>query len=107
MTMSKKGSRKIRIGQEVYRWGVSPAEKSLILTVHHDQFNGQLIRVSVKSDINNLWVEFPDINSIDTKLVLPSDVVIIINEALNQGWTPKKQGKLLCFTLEGKALIPQ
>lgn len=46
MTISKKGSRKIRVGQEAFRWVITPSTKGiLVLTVQHDELKGQKIRV--------------------------------------------------------------
>ncbi|NIK80590.1 hypothetical protein FHS15_005781 [Paenibacillus castaneae] len=108
MTISNRRSRKITIGQENYRWVVSPSGKgSLVLTVQHDDFNGQLIRVSVESDINEYWIECPNVKSLDMKVIKPADVTTVIIEAMNQGWTPKDKGKPLCFCLSGSTLVPR
>lgn len=107
MTISYRGSRKLTIGQEAYRWIVSPSGKgSLVLTVQHDDFNGQLIRVSVESDVNEYWIEFPNVKSLNMKAIKPSDVATIIIEAMKQGWTPKDKGKPLSFSLSRSTLVP-
>ncbi|CAM3373502.1 hypothetical protein PALU110988_19215 [Paenibacillus lupini] len=43
MTISKKGSRKIVVEQESYRWVITALSKGIItLTVQHDEVKGQL-----------------------------------------------------------------
>ncbi|MNC23483.1 hypothetical protein D3C81_146860 [compost metagenome] len=106
MTISKKGSRKVIVGQESYRWVITPSARGILsLTVQHDEFKGQLLRVSIDSDINDYWVDFPAVESLNCKIVLPADIAIIISEAVKQGWKPKEKGSLLSFKLSANKLI--
>lgn len=108
MTISKKGSRKIRVGQEAFRWVITPSTKGfLVLTVQHDELKGQKIRVNVASDINEYWVEFPNVDSLNNKVVKLSEVATIITEAIKQGWNPREKGTLLSFNLSGNNLVPR
>lgn len=80
MTISKKGSRKISLGQEAFRWRITTSAKGLlVLTVQHDEFKGQLIRVNIESDIKEYWVEFPNVESLNAKVVKPAEVATISN----------------------------
>ncbi|MBD0380977.1 hypothetical protein [Paenibacillus sedimenti] len=106
MTISKKGSRKIVVGQEAYRWVITPSAKGILtLTLQHDEFKGQLIRVKVESDINEYWVEFPNVESLNNKVVTPAEVASIITEAIRLGWKPLEKGNLLGFKLSGNNLV--
>lgn len=108
MTISKKVSRKITIGREVFRWVISPSSKGVIvLTVHHEEVSGQIIRVYIESDINEYWVEFPNVESLNNKVVKPSEVASIITEAMKQGWNPKKKGTPISFAISKNNLVPR
>lgn len=98
MTISEKGSRKIIVGQEQFRWVITPSARGIItLTVQHDEVKGQLLRVDIESDINEFWVEFPNVESLNNKIVMPAEIALIISEAIIQGWKPREKGALLRF----------
>lgn len=106
MTISKKGTRKITIGQEVLRWIITPSTKGIVvLTVQHDEIMGQLIRVYIESDINEFWVEFPLVESLNCKVVKPAEVAAIIVEAIKQGWSPRSSGTPLSFNQVNNTLV--
>ena len=66
MTISKKGTRKITVRQELYKWVITPSAKGILtLTVQHNEVNGQLLRVDIESDINEFWVEFPYVETLN------------------------------------------
>ncbi|RNB88334.1 hypothetical protein EDM59_04195 [Brevibacillus nitrificans] len=107
MTMSKKGTRRIVVGQESYRWAVSPASNSkglLVLTVEHTDYQGQLIRVYIESDRNEYWLEFPKVEKLTARAIKPADVSEIISQAVSFGWDPKRKGPPLSFLLVGTQL---
>lgn len=105
MTISKKGTRKITVGLESYRWVITPSAKGILtLTVQHNEVGGQLLRVNIESDINEFWVEFPHVEKLNNKVVMPAEVALIIPEAINQGWKPREKGALLSFKLSGRKL---
>ncbi|WP_138756546.1 hypothetical protein [Paenibacillus sinopodophylli] len=98
MTISKKGSRKIVVGQESFRWVITPSARGVIkLTVQHDEVKGQLLRVDIESDINEFWVEFPNVESLNNKIVVSAEIAFIISEAIIQGWKPRGKGPVLSF----------
>lgn len=106
MTISKKGSRKIIVSQEAFRWVISPSFKGIIvLTVQHEEVSGQIIRVYIESDINDFWVEFPHVEPLNNKVITPAEVSTIIAEAIMKGWDPRKKGTPLSFNLFGSTLI--
>ncbi|UKS28529.1 hypothetical protein LOZ80_06240 [Paenibacillus sp. HWE-109] len=105
MTISKKGTRKITVGQESYTWIITPSAKGILtLTVQQNEVRGQILRVNIESDINVFWVEFPHIETLNNKVVMPAEVALIIPEAINMGWNPKGKGALLSFKLSGRKL---
>ncbi|BBI35958.1 hypothetical protein [Cohnella abietis] len=107
MTISKNGSRKISVGQETFNWVITPLVKGiLVLNVQHDEYKGQLIRVNIESDINEFWIEFPNVESLNNKIVKPAEVATIITKAIKQGWSPRGRGSPLSFKLSGENLIP-
>ncbi|WP_310829134.1 hypothetical protein [Paenibacillus pedocola] len=55
MTLSKKGSRKIVVGNVEYRWTISATTRGrFVLIVEHGKEKGQRIEVQIQSDINEL-----------------------------------------------------
>jgi hypothetical protein len=106
MTISKKGSRKITVNLEAFRWVISPSSKGIIiLTVQHEEVSGQIIRVYIESDINDFWFEFPHVESLNNKVITPVEVSTIIAEAIVKGWDPRKRGTPLSFNLCRSTLI--
>ncbi|MBD0384849.1 hypothetical protein [Paenibacillus sedimenti] len=105
MTISKKRSRKIVVGQESYRWVITPSARGILtLTVQHDELKGQLLQVEIESDINELWVEFPNVESLNNKIVMPAEIALIITEAISRGWKPREKGALIRFRLSENKL---
>ncbi|MBP1994587.1 hypothetical protein [Paenibacillus eucommiae] len=104
--MSKKGSRKIIVGHEEYKWIVTPSSKGIIaLIVEHEEEKGQKIKVFLESDVNEYWVEFPHVDKLNIKIVKPAEVSMIIKEAIVQGWTPRSKGPFLLFNWIGSTLV--
>lgn len=104
MTLNKKSSRIITIDQESYRWTISPDSGFIILVAEHAKVQGKRLEVYITSDINNYWVNFPEVNEMNIRVIKPNDVKSIISQALNQGWDPKEKGKPIRFDLEGHTL---
>ncbi|NOU95606.1 hypothetical protein GC093_20575 [Paenibacillus sp. LMG 31456] len=105
MTLSKKGSRKIIVNDEEFRWIISPSKDFISLIAEHGHEKGRRIEVYIKSDINRLWVEFPHIDDQNLKVITPKDTSFIISEAIKQGWNPKEKGKPMVFDLNGDSLV--
>ncbi|MED4586114.1 hypothetical protein [Brevibacillus choshinensis] len=103
--MSKKGTRKIVVGQESYRWAISPASKGLLVfTAEHTDYKGQIIRVYIESDVNEYWIEFSNVEKLNARIIKPADVSEIISQAVSLGWDPKRKGAPLTFNLIGNHL---
>ncbi len=101
MTMNKKSSREITVGEERYTYVISPAAKGLLaLTIEHEEVKGQKIRLYIKSEINEFWVEFPYVEDLNLKLIKPSEISLIIEEALFRGWTPKNKGPMITYNID-------
>lgn len=101
MALSKKGSRSITVGQEQYRWVVSPAAKGMmVLTVQHTEGNGQMIRVYAKADVHG----HAQGDAQQVRIIKPAEVAAIIPEAILLGWTPTQPGAPLHFERIGSTL---
>jgi hypothetical protein len=74
--------------------------------VEHSSKKGRIVEVKIKTDIYDYWVEFPNVDELDLKVITPKDVSIIINEALAHGWKPSEKGKLMSFIFEENILTP-
>lgn len=97
MTLSKKKSRSITVDNIEYRWAIAPFSHKIILVVELAQTKGQKLEVKVLSDIDSFWVEFPNVQDFNLKVVTPKDVSRIIQQALLKGWKPNEKGRSLRF----------
>jgi hypothetical protein len=106
VTLSKKGLRKITFTNEDFSWKVAPNRGYVVIVVEHSSKKGRIVEVKIKTDINDYWVEFPNVDELDLKVITPKDVSIIINEALAHGWKPSEKGKPMSFIFEENILTP-
>lgn len=105
VTLRNKGSRKIVVGNEPYRWIISAASKGHIaLIAEHGQEKGQKLHVHIESDINDYWVRFPYVDGLNLKIVTPKEVATMISQAIEQGWNPKENGPPMVFDWSGEVL---
>ncbi|CAM4210654.1 hypothetical protein FHS16_000348 [Paenibacillus endophyticus] len=106
MTMPKKGTRKITVGNTTYRWHISATSKGrIVLIAEHNEEKGQKLEVYIASDINDYWVEFPHVEQLNLKLVKPSEVAIILTEAMGKGWRPEEKRPPLLFNWIYRELV--
>lgn len=75
------------------------------MTVQHDEVKGQLLRVDIESDINEFWVEFQHVESLNNKIVTPAEIALIITEAIRQGWKSREKGSVFSFKLSENKLV--
>jgi hypothetical protein len=106
VTLSKKGLRKINVNHENYSWKVSPNRGYVVLVVEHSSKKGRRVEVKIKTDLNDYWVELPNVDELDLKVVTPKDVSLIINAALGHGWDPSEKGNPMSFILGENILTP-
>lgn len=95
--LSKKKSRPITIGEDNYRWVVSPDSGYVVFVAESADTPARKIEVYVDSDIDQMWVAFPYTESLNLKVLKPKDAVSIISQAIEQGWNPAEKGKPLVF----------
>lgn len=108
MALSKKGTRKMTVGQTDYRWVVRPAADGMIVaTIQHAEGTGQLIRVYAKADVHDARLAGADgfLPTRERRAIKPSDVEAIITEAVAQGWEPEAKGAPLVFDWKGSTLV--
>jgi hypothetical protein len=74
--------------------------------VEQSSKKGRRLEVKIKTDINDYWVEFPNVDELDLKIITPKDVSIIINKALEHGWKPSEKGKPMSLISEENTLTP-
>lgn len=105
MTLPKKTSRPITVDNEKYHWLVSPRAKGIIVFIaEKEHCKGALIEVKIKSDINELWTKFPNLNGMNLKVIKPKDAESIIKQAQILGWNPEQSGKPCKFEYDGNKL---
>lgn len=104
MSLSKKNSRNIQVADMNFRWAISPKPTQLILIVESADAEGQKIEVTINSDIDRFWLEFPKAGGLNLKSIMPKDVGTIILQALQFGWTPSEKGSILKFNFEDDKL---
>lgn len=105
MTLAKKKTRIITIDDIRYRWLVTPKKNICILVAEKEGVKGQKIEVCFETDSMHFWVEFPNIDHLNLKILKPKDVESIIRRALNNGWKPDQKGKALVFDWRLEKLI--
>jgi hypothetical protein len=105
MTINKKSSRKIVVNDEYFVWTVSPGSGYIILIAELETYKGRRLEVYIASDIDNLWVNFPNTEHLNLKIIRPKDVEYFIRQALEQGWNPKEKGEPIVFKFDGKQLV--
>jgi len=103
--LSKKKSRPITVGEHNYRWVISPDSSYVVFVAESADTPARKIEVYVDSDIDQMWVEFPNKEGLNFKVIKPKDAASIIGQAVEQGWNPSEKGKPLVFDyLEGGSI---
>lgn len=105
MTINKKSSRKIVVNDEHFIWTVSPDSGYIIMIAELESYKGSRLEVYIDSDIDSLWVNFPNTEHLNSKIIRPKDVEFFINQSIEQGWSPKEKGAPLVFEFDGKQLV--
>jgi hypothetical protein len=105
MTINKKSLRKIIVNNENFVWTVSPSSGNIILIAELGSNNGRRLEVYVESDIDSYWLNFPDSEQLNLKIIRPKDVEFFISHALDQGYNPREIGAPLVFDFNRKDLI--
>jgi hypothetical protein len=105
MAIPNKNSRKIVVGNETYKWIISPKDKYIILVAEHKEFKGRRIEVYIRSDIKNYHINNPNIEDLNIKIIKPKDVELIIIQAIEQGWNAEEKGPPIIFDLVGDLLV--
>ena len=90
--LSRKKSRPIVVDGKQYRWVVAPGSGFVVFVAESADKPGGKIEVYVKSDIDQMWVEFPHIQNLKLKVVKPKDAESIIRQAIEGGWNPEVKG---------------
>ena len=104
MSLSKKNSRTIKVDGTDFRWTISPKNNQVIFVAESIDEKGRKIEVTIDSDINRYWVEFPNVDGLNLKVIKPKDVEQIITQALRTGWVPSDKGVPLKFKFENEKL---
>ncbi len=105
MALPKKKSRIINIDGIQYRWLVGPNDGYNVFVAEKENFKGQKIEVYFDTDINSYWVEFPNVEGLNLKILKPKDAESIIKQALKDGWNPEKKGSPIVFDLKNNKII--
>lgn len=105
MAIPNRNSRKIVVGNETYRWIVSPKDECIVLVAEHEEFKARRIEVFIHSDIHKFWGEFPNFEELNLKIIKPKDVESIISQAIKEGWNPKEKGSPIIFHLSEKTQL--
>ena len=95
--LSKKKSRPITVGERNYRWAISPDSGYVVFVAESADTPARKIEVYVDSDIGQMWVEFPNKDGLNFKVIKPKDAASIIGQAVEQGWNPSEKGEPLVF----------
>lgn len=104
MAISKKNSRLIECDGRKFRWTISPATDYIKFIAEEAEKSGRKIEVTITSDIDRLWLEFPNISNLNLKVIKPKDVASFISQALKDGWNPEEKGSPFKYRLQGDEL---
>jgi len=85
MALPKKNSRIITIDDIKYRWVVGPNDGHNVFVAQQEGVKGQMITVYFGPDINTYWAEFPNVQNLNLKVLLPKDAESIIRQTLQLG----------------------
>ncbi len=99
MALPKKKSRIITIDGIKYRWLVGPNDGYNVFVAQKEGVDGRIIEVYFKTDISALWVEFPNVDHLNLKVINPKDSETIIRQALQLGWDPEEKGNPVVYDL--------
>ncbi|MBH5320363.1 hypothetical protein I6N90_21455 [Paenibacillus sp. GSMTC-2017] len=99
--INKKSSRKIVVRNEQYSWTVSPDSGYVITIAEHEIYKGRRLEVYIQSDIDSYWVNFPNTEHLNLKIIRPRDVEFFICQAIDQGWEPSVKGTPIVFDFDG------
>lgn len=105
MSLSQKNSREINVAGQNFRWTISPKRNQIIFVAESSEEKGQKIEVSIDSNIDRYWVEFPDVADLNLKVITPKGAGNIISQALDSGWTPSDKGPPLRFEFKNEKLV--
>ena len=105
MALPKKKSRTISIDNIKYRWLVGPNDGYNVFVAQKEGVEGRIIEVLFDTDISSFWVEFPNIDHLNLKIIKPKDSESIIRQALQLGWDPEEKGNPIKYDLIDNTLI--
>lgn len=105
MALPKKKSRTILIDNIKYRWLVGPNDGYNIFIAQKEGVSGRIIEVYFDTDINSYWVEFPNVDNLNVRIIKPKDAETIIRQALVLGRNSEECGKPLAYDLIDNKLI--
>jgi len=105
MALPKKKSRIINIDNTQYRWLVGPNDGYNVFVAEKENVKGQKIEVYFDTDINAYWVEFPNVDGLNLKILKPKDAELIIRQALKDGWHPESKRSPIVFDLKNEKII--
>jgi hypothetical protein len=105
MAIPKKKSRIITIDDIQYRWIVGPNDGYNVFVAEKENVKGCKIEVFFETDINSYWVEFPNVESLNLKILKPKDAETIIQQAIKMGWNPDEKGAPFIFDWIEEKLI--
>ena len=107
MSLSKKNSRTIRVGDSDFRWTISHKNNQIIFVAESNGTKGRKIEVKIDSDIDKYWIEFPNVKDLNLKVIKPKDVENIITLALKTGWDPSDKGTPMKFEFKNETLVKE
>lgn len=105
MALPKKKSRTILIDNIKYHWLVGPNDGYNVFVAQQEGVKGRIIKVYFATDINSYWVEFPNVDNLNLKIIKPKDAEAIIRQALQLGWNPEEPGNPIVHDLIDNKLL--
>jgi len=98
VTMPKKGSRKVIVGEMEFRYRIGPRRQADVVYLAVEASMSPASVLSVAFSFRDPWLYFKDGGPFD-KPLKPNAVQTVIEEALRLGWKPSKPGPAFKATL--------
>jgi hypothetical protein len=105
MALPKKKSRTIVVDGIKYCWLVGPNDGYNVFVAQKEGIHGRIIEVYFDTDVNSFWVEFPNVDNLNLKIIKPKDSESIIRQAIQLGWNPDEKGTPIVYDLIDNKLL--
>ena len=88
-----------------YHWMVRGGVGYCVFMAEKAGTKGRKLEVYFDTDINQFWVEFPNVQELNLKIIKPKEAALLIRQAIEKGWNSDEKEIPVVFDLKGNMLI--